>query len=142
MIDGYDYDEAMKHDGYSLTHRLWFEPVQQPYVDPQMHSNPTFVYTDTYPQEKVDIYTPLNQNKYINLSYKVEEESLLDYFNIRPYLSSNYVYVDVYLSPQEYDLLKNGGKVRFDSDLYDVVSLEGYDATGNNLTTIKMIKRV
>lgn len=142
MIDGYDYDEAMKHDGYSLTQRLWFEPVQQPYVDPQMHSLPTFVYTDTYPQEKVDIYTPLNQRNNINLSYKVEESSLLDYFNIRPYLSSNYVYVDVYLSPQEYDLLKNGGKVRFSSDLYDVVSMEGYDATGNNLTTIKMIKRV
>jgi hypothetical protein len=101
-----------------------------------------FVYTDTYPQEKVIIYTPLNQRNGINLSYKVEEESLLDYFNIRPYLSSNYVYVDVYLSPQEYDLLKNGGKVRFDSDLYDVVSMEGYDATGNNLTTIKLIKQV
>lgn len=141
MVDGYDYADSEAHDGYGLTQRFWFTPSMQPYVDPQMHSLPAFVWTDTYPQEQVYIYTPTNSYNGINLSYKNSEVSLLDYFNIRAELASNYVTVNVYLTADEYNLLKNGGKVRFDDDIYDVVEIQGYDPSGNNTTELKLMKK-
>ena len=141
MVDGYDYADSEAHDGYGLTQRLWFTPSMQPYVDSSMHSNPTYIWTDTYPQEMVYIYTPTNVWNGMNLSYKNSEKSLLDYFNIKAELASNYVTVEVYLTPEEYKLLSNGGRVKFDSDLYDVVEIDGYDATGNNKTELKLMKK-
>lgn len=142
LVDGYDYAESEAHDGYSLTQRFWFQPVMIPYVDPQYHSLPTFVYTDTYPQEQVYLYVPTNTWNGLNLSYKNTETSLLDYFNIRADLASNYVTVDVYLTADEYNLLKSGGKIRYDSDIYDVVEIQGYAPDGSNTTTLKLIKKV
>lgn len=138
MIDGYDYDESMKHDGYGQPQRFWFRPV----------GTMAFVWTRTYPPEKIEIFEPSNiwewpqKNLYCNLSYKTTEPSLLQYFNITPYLASNYVIVDVYLNPEEYKMVKNGSMVHFDSDLYYVVEVNGYDPTGNNPTELKMIKKV
>ena len=142
MVDQYDYADSEAHDGYGLTQRFWFTPSMQPYVDPQYHSLPTYVWTDTYPQESIYIYTPSNSYNGLNLSYKNSEVSLLDYFNIRADLSSNYVTVDVYLTADEYNLLKSGGKVEFDSDIYDVVEIQGYAPDGSNTTTLKLMKKV
>lgn len=137
MIDGYDYTESLKHDGYGLPQRFWFFP------------NPTmaYVWTRTYPPEKIEIYEPINVwnggDKVLNLSYKTTEKSILtEYFNITPYLASNYVQISVYLTPIEYNRLKNGALVHFDSDLYEVVDIEGYDPTGFNPTTLKLMKKV
>lgn len=138
MIDGYDYEESMKHDGYGLSQRFWIKP------------SPTnqWVWTRTYPTEKVWIYEPSNlytnyRDVYFNLSYKDTEDSILtNFFNIRAYLASNYVDVDVYLSSEEYDRIKNGSLVHFDSDLYIPVEVKGYDPSGNNPTTLKLMKRV
>lgn len=72
--------------------------------------------------------TTVNQYKGVNLSYKLSEKSILtEYFNVMPYLSSNYLTIDVYLTPQEYNLLKNGGNVIIDNDVYFVSSIEGFD---------------
>ena len=132
MVDGYGYDEAMKHDGYGLAQRFWFRP------------KPTecFVYTETYPKEMITLYTTENEHNGVNLSYKDSEKSLLtEYFNISAYLSSNYVTIEVYLNPMEYNRLKNGALCRFDKDLYEVVEIEGFDATGGEPTTLKLMKR-
>jgi len=133
MIDGYDYTESMKHDGYGLTQRFWFAPK---------YTN-CYVYTRTYPSEIVNIYIPTNEYQGLNLSYKDTEKSLLsEYFNLTPYLSSNYVIVEAYISANEYKMIKNGAAIHFDSDIYIPVEITGFDATGNNPTTIKMIKKV
>lgn len=132
MVDGYGYDEAMKHDGYGLAQRFWFRP------------KPTecFVYTETYPKERISIYTTANKYNEVNLSYKDSERSLLsEYFNISAYLSSNYVTIEVYLNPTEYNRLKNGALCRFDKDLYEVVEIGGYDPSGNNPTELKLMKK-
>lgn len=131
MAEGYSYDESMKHDGYSLSQRFWFKPEK----------TDTFVWTSSYPTEKVDIYVPKNIYNGLNLSYKTGEISILsNYFNLRPYLSSNYVDVEVYLTPDEYWSLKNGGNATFDTELYAVVNIEGYDATGANKTKLRLMK--
>lgn len=138
MIDGYDYDESMKHDGCGLTQRFWFRP----------RAGGGTLWTRTYPPEQVVIYSPVNlytnfQDVYFNLSYKSTEPSLLtEFFNINAYLASNYVSVEVYLTPDEYNRIKNGALVHFDSDLYIPVEINGYDSTGYNPTTLKMMKKV
>ena len=138
MIDGYDYDESMKHDGYGLSQRFWFRP----------EPTNSYVWTRTYPVERIWLYEPKNlwtnyRDVYLNLSYKTNEMSLLkQYFNITPYLASNYVTVDVYLTPEEYKSIKNGCLVKFDSDLYIPVKIDGYDPTGANTTELKMMKKV
>lgn len=133
MIDGYDYDESMQHDGYSLSQRFWFRPVY----------DTAFVWLDSQPSERIQIYIPVNENENgLNLSYKTTEKSLLRYFNTKAYLASNYVEVEAYLNPQEYNDLKNGAMVHFDKDLYLVAEMQGYDPTNFNPTKIKMIKKV
>lgn len=133
MIDGYDYDESMKHDGYSLTQRLWFRPKKVDFV---------YVMLSSQPKESIQIYVPSNIKDGINLSYKTNEKSLLRYFNVTPYLSSNYVTVEAYITPEEYNLIKNGAYIHFDSDIYIPTSVEGYDPTNYNKATIKMITKI
>jgi len=133
MIDGYNYEESMKHDGYGLAQRFWYKPVQNSGVT---------VSSNTYPVEVVNIYSTSNLYDGLNLSYKTTEDSLLQFFNITPYLASNYVEVEAYLSPEEYKMIKNGAMIHFDNDLYYPVSIEGFDPGGNNPTTLKIMKKL
>lgn len=144
MIDGYNYEESMQHDGYGLAQRFWFKPKNHPYMNGDLQEY-CYVWTETYPKEKVYLYTPSNVSSdgVLNLSYKMTEKSLLQkYFNIGSFLASNYVEVEVYLNPAEYNAIKNGCYVHFDSDIYLPVELQGYDPTNFNPTTLKMIKKI
>lgn len=132
MADGYGYDEAMKHDGYSLSQRFWFR--QQPSTDG--------VYLHDNLHEFVKFSIPTNHLDNFNLSYKDSETSILtEYFTCNPMLDSNYVNVDVYMSPSEYKDIKNGSFVHFDSDLYVVSEMEGYDPSGIDKASLKLIKK-
>lgn len=133
MVDGYGYDEAMQNDGYSLTQRFWFRPT----------TSSGFVYLSSYNSEVVQCYCPMNAYQTVNLSYKDSEKSLLtEYFNFVPMLQSNFVEIDVYLNPIEYKLIRCGARVRFCTDYYYVSEIEGYDPSGGNPTTLKLIKAV
>ena len=133
MADGYGYDEAMKHDGYSMAQRFWYRGEQ----------GDEYVWLASHMREQVYITLPKATFNGFHLSYKDNEMSLLtEYFNCKPLLSSNYVEVDVYLTPQEYNLLKDGVKVHFDKDLYYVSEISGYAPDGSQPTTLKLIKQV
>lgn len=132
MAEGYGYDEAMEHDGYSLTQRFWYrDQVSQEYV-----------WLSDHMHEQVFLTYPMNQWEGFNLSYKDTEKSIVtEYFNISPMLSSNYVKIDVHLNPDEYNSIKGGALVHFDSDLYYTGEISGYDPSGNNTTQLKLIKK-
>ena len=133
MAEGYKYEEAMKHDGFSLTQRFWFrQPLSEQYI-----------WTADHMHEKIWLTYPTNQWEGLNLSYKDTEKSLVtEYFNIQPMLSSNYVNIDVYITPDEYNNIKNGALIHFDSDLYYTSQISGYDPSGSNPTSLKLIKKV
>ena len=132
MADGYGYEEAMKHDGYSFTQRFWFrQPVSTKYV-----------HLSDNQHEKVWLTMPVNSYDGFHLSYKDTEKSIVsEYFNISPMLSSNYVNIDVYISPEEYQSIKGGALIHFDSDLYYTSEISGYDPSGKNPTNMKLIKK-
>lgn len=132
MADGYGYDEAMKHDGMSLTQRFWFRQSPTQYTRQLASWMDENVY--------LDIPTPLLDD--VMMSYKYTEKSLLtELFNVYPRLSSNYVTVNVYLTPQEYMLLKAGTKVKFNDDILICCSISGFDPSGLNPTKIQMMKQ-
>ena len=133
MIDGYDYTESMKHDGYGLTQRFWFKP----------EVTELSVWTNTYPAEEMFISKPKNVLEGLNLSYKDTENSLLQrYFNPQAYLSSNIINFEAYLSSDEYNLIKNGAVVHVDKDVYIPLEISGYSPTGDDPTELKLMKRV
>lgn len=130
MVDGYDYDESMKHDGFSLTQRFWMKPKK----------TDAFVWSSSYPTEKVDIYIPSNFNDNLILNYKNEKNSILrKYFNSLLNLSSNKVKLEVYLTINEYNLIKNGARIKFDKTVYIPTEIE-YNPTGESPATLTMIK--
>ena len=133
MAEGYGYDEAMKHDGYSFSQRFWYR--QQP-------SN-EYVFLSDSMHEQVNLVYPTNSYDGFHLSYKDFEKSIVsEYFNVSPMLSSNYVTLDAYISPQEFLQLKGGALCHFDSDLYYTSEISGFDPSGSNPTTLKLIKKV
>lgn len=133
MFDGYDYTESMKYDGYSLTPRFWFKP----------DAKNVSIWTRTYPAEELFIYTPKNALEGLNLSYKDTENSLLQrYFNPQAYLSSNIIDFEVYLTSDEYNLIKNGAAVHVDKDVYLPLEISGYAPDGSDTTTLKLMKKV
>ena len=124
-------DEAMKKDGLSLKQRLWFRDQE---------TQETFM---LWNGEEVVITIPTDTYWDYILNYKQQIGSMVDkYFNIIPMVDSNFALVDVYLTPFEYNMIKNGAMVRIDNDLYIVSEIQGYDCTGNNLTNLKLIKVV
>ena len=132
MADGYGYEEAMKHDGYSRTQRFWYR------TQPSQES----VFLSDHMHEQVYLAYPTNDWRGFNLSYKDTETSLLtECFDVIPMLSSNYVTLDVYLSPDEYVAIRNGALVHFDSDLYYTAEINGYDPSGYNPTELKLVKK-
>ena len=124
-------DDAMKSDGLSLKQRLWFrdKPTQETF---RMWNG-----------EEVEISIPTDTYLDYIINFKNQTGSMLDkFFNIIPMVDSNFVTVECYITPFEYVELKNGAMVKFDTDLYMVSEISGYDPTGNNLTTLKLIKVV
>ena len=130
MVDGYSYEKSMKTEGMSQPLRFWFR---------QDATNDRVELAST-PQEFVYLNCPINKYKAVNLSYKTDEKSLLtEYFNIIRNSESNYVEVEVFISAEEYALLKNCALVHFDSDLYIPTNLQFNPSDGK--CTIKMVKK-
>lgn len=130
MIDGYSYEQSMKVDGKGLPMRYWFRGSDTENI---------VQISGKYP---VSVYDTKNTYDGLTLSYKNEPGTLLTkYFNISPNLSSNYLSVKCYLNAEEYQQLKNGANVLFDSDVYIVSEIQGYDAQGINQTELLLIKK-
>ena len=133
MAEGFNYEDAMYHDGYSLSQRFWFrQPRASEYINMTDNSMAT-----------VYLCYPTNSYNDFNLSYKDTEKSIVtEYFNIFPMLASNYVTIEVNITPQEYNDIKRGALVHFDSDLYYTSEISGFDPSGKNPTKLKLIKKV
>ena len=131
MIDGYNYEESMKVDGRGLKQRWWFRQA------------PTTNSIFTTDGEEIFLTIPTNTMNGFDLSYKNEDGTLLTkFFNIIQYSNSNYMTVEAYLNVNEYLMLKNGARLKYDDDIYIVCELSGYDPTGGNATKIKAMKKV
>ena len=129
MIDGYSYQESMKVDGKGLPMRYWFR-------------NPPTKISVLVNKVPIYITTTTNELNGIELSYKNKDGSLLRrFFNLHPNLSSNYVKIKCYLTAKEYQQLKMGANVIYNSDTYIVSEIGGFDAMGINTCELTLIKK-
>lgn len=133
FIESESDEEGMKHDGHHLPQRFWFR---------QATDSQAYVRCADINHELVYLSIPTNKYYGLNLSYKDTEKSLLtEFWNVHPLLDSNYVSIEVRITPQEYLDICNGAKVVFDEDIYYVARIEGYDPTNVNLVTLVLVKK-
>ena len=124
-------EKSMKKDGLGLKQRWWFR------------QEPSILNVTLWNNTNVFLSIPTNEKNGYVINYKDEPGSMLrQFFNIKSMPESNMVTIEVALTPSEYIQLKNGAMVKFDSDLYYVAEISGYDPTGNNLTELHLIKKV
>lgn len=77
------------------------------------------------------------------LNYKNIPHSILDnYFTILINGSSDYTEVSAYLNAVQYKQLDGSIFVRFNSDLYYLAEITGYDPESKNKATLKLIRRL
>lgn len=120
----------MQQDGKGLPLRYWFKGKNTGFQVMVNGKYPVYIYDTT------------NQYNGTVLSYHNQDNTLLPrYFNLQPDLSGNYISIKCFLTAQEYLLLKNGANVIFDSDVYIVSEIQGYDAMGINETELLLIKK-
>lgn len=143
FIDGGNYEDMMKKDGRSLKQRLWFKDKSTNMYVPNRNGasydiNGNLISAKDY--ILICLPTNLYEGKDV-LKYTKDKDSLLmRYFNVNENVDSNYATVEVYLTPQEYIMIKNGAMVRFDNDRYQICSITGYDPSGGNKTKLKLMK--
>ena len=143
FIDNYKYSDAMKEDGYSLAPRLWFRNLPEDQRLLWSASTPNESIRIALPTNHYEWTNPLNnRTERINISYKLSEPSLLQrYFDVQSVsTSSDETTVEVYLTQEEYLLIKNGSLVKINDDLYRGCEINGFDASGKNKTKLKLIK--
>lgn len=77
------------------------------------------------------------------LSYKNQRGTILDnYFTILINGSSDYTEILSYITPAQYKELNGSVFVRFNSDMYYLAEITGYDPANRNKATLKLIRRV
>ena len=132
-IEGLDYETYSQYDGRGMTQRMWFRGEQ-------IDTNLKLDESDTYNITTTSNYKQYENGNIVYLNYNNGINTLLGkYFNIDINSASDEVEIEVYLTPMEYKQLSMGSSVHFDDNIYKVLEIQGYDATGINPTKLKLI---
>lgn len=131
MIDNYKEEESMLSDGFGLTQRWFMLPKEKKTVKVTGHDG-----------TEVTLRLVSNTDGTLELSYMNRKGTLLDrYFNTLAYTSSDMMECEVWLSAEQYMMLKKGALIRVNSDVYVPCEITGYDPTGNNKAKIRAMKK-
>ena len=131
LAEGADYDEAMKDDSLSMKMRAWFRGGSSGKQVKIQNEN-----------EYVTLYVPEGNYGDTIMDYTTTSGSLLRrYFNVINNVNLDKVEIECYLTPMEYQMLCNGADVKFDNNLYQVCEISGYDPTGQEYTTLTLVRK-
>lgn len=129
-----DYSELMKSTYFDKAQRFWYKIGTQQftlskYFDADLKADMALVGNE------------YNGNNKLILDYEDKPNSIMkSYFTLLTN-RRNYTIVECYLTPEEYESLPYS-LIRFNSDLYNVAEVDGYDPTGNSKCSLKLIKRI
>lgn len=132
MIEGLNYEDAMKKSGVTLKRRYWFPDAQtQNYVE--MFGKPIYLTTckDIFNNTELSYHTH---------SENASETLLTRYFDTNVDTSTNSIIFECYLNILEYQQIKNGSLVKVDDDIYRVIEINGYDPSGKEKCEITAYK--
>lgn len=131
LAEGSDYESAMKDDSLSMKMRAWFRGSSSGKQVKIQNEN-----------EYVTIYVPEGNYGDTIMDYTTTSGSLLRrYFNVINNVNLDKVEIECYLTPMEYQMLCNGADVKFDNNLYQVCEISGYDPTGQEYTTLQLVRK-
>ena len=125
-----------------LKKRLWFRNDKQ---------DNNVLWSASLPKESIDIYVPTNYTSLpspfgrystVNLSYRLDQPSLLQrYYDVEDLTTADdEVKIDVYLTEQEYVMLRSNVLVKINDDLYRVLKIDGFDPLQKNKTSLTLMK--
>lgn len=128
FIEGLDYEKYQQQDGRGLTQRFWLRTTP---------TNKTLPVVDS--EDYVIVVPKGITDNNIHLDYKRDNSLLSEFFHVSPDSSADGVQVEVYLTPLEYQQIKNGTSVKWDDNIYQVLRIDGYDPTNNNPTKLHLL---
>ena len=143
MIENYKDDEAMQHDGFSLKKRLWFRNAP---------TDNNVLWSASTPIEPIKIAVPTNnmawtnpftqEEETIDLSYRLDEPTLLQrYYDVEDLTTAaDELEINVYITEQEYKMIRSNVLVKINDDLYRTLEIKGFDPLGKNKTTLHLMK--
>ncbi|MDR1809633.1 MAG: hypothetical protein LBR34_04420 [Prevotella sp.] len=140
-----DYAEMMKKSYTGYTQRFWYRSGALFDAGALWNNLGDACATE---DKQLSLLLPILSNTFdsggeqLHLNYKNRSNSLLhSFFSIIAANESHYTEVECYLSPEEYERLDGSTLAQFNSDLYYVASVEGYDPLGKNKTKLKLIRK-
>jgi len=143
--DTSNYEEMMKKLYTNYAQRFWFRDTDHNTYNIGAIFDKSI--RDEANQKKQEIKIPALKNKLegkqpLLLNYKDEPYSIMRNF-FMPIASnnSNYTEIECYLTPDEYERLNGTTLVKYNSDLYYVASVDGYDPTFGNKTRLRLIRK-
>ena len=127
----WNYEESMAKDVFGMRQRFWYRGEQTNLK----------VYTADDQHSIIYLTPPLSYKHGTDLSYKTNGQTLLTrFYRVNPLLGSDYVTVEVFLNPLQYQNIMSGCFVKYDSSLYAIASLQGYSPDGTEPTKLKLVR--
>lgn len=140
-----NYDEMQKKLYTHYNQRFWFRNTSEaPHNIGAIFSKTV---SDLNKQKGMEVLLPVLTNSFegINplvLNYEDEPYSLMrNFFRLIATNNSNYTEIECYLTPEEYDGLNGSSFVKYNSDIYYVASIDGYDPTFRSRTRLRLIRK-
>lgn len=135
-----DYQEMMSKIYFDKAQRFWFHSGEN--IDIILADNPN----ETEPSIRKTISTAIAANAQkgnvpMLLNYQDEPDSIMRHYFFLLDNRSHYTEVECYLTPQEYAKV-NISLAKFNGDLYNITSVDGYDPACRKPAKLKLIPRV
>ena len=125
-----DYAEMMSKTYFDKAQRFWYKAgIKNINLTPDTSADVALVKNE------------YSGNRSLILDYEDKPNSITRSFFLLIMDDNNYTSIDCYLTPDEYNRLPYS-LVKFNGDIYRPIEIDGYDPTGKNKGTIKLIKRI
>lgn len=136
-----DYSNMMGNDYTGKAQRFWYRKKGESYSVKvgDTENIQSALLSDTFE----------GSNRKIKLDYKNKSNRISDktdsifdsYFYVLADAGNSYTTVECFLSPEEYRNIDNS-MIRFNSDLYTVAEIDGYDPLCKKKATLKLIRKI
>ena len=135
-----DYQDMMSKTYFDKTQRFWYHSGNTV----EIKLGDTRNDPDASTGKIVDIAITSNKqtgNAPISLNYEDEPGSIMRHYFFLLNNNSNYTEVECYLTPQEYAKV-NVSLAKFNGDLYNITSVDGYDPGCHKPAKLKLIPKI
>lgn len=126
-----DYDEMMKKTYFDKAQRFWYRKGETHRVS----------MSDSASCDLALVNGEYNGSNKMILDYENKPDSILDNYFYLLNNSKDFTEVECFLTPEEYAYIDKS-MVKFNGDLYNIISIDGYDPGGRKKATLKLLRKI